>query len=239
MNEKKMRRFVVFAFIVISVSFYSAWNSDNSNQEPWTGDEKQSLRIENYDSPKAINELNKLEIKGRSPKTGYSRSQFSSGWANIDGCDARNLVLQRDLADKKLADDGCIVLSGKLNDPYTGKEILFLRGPNTSSAVQIDHVVALSDAWQKGAQFISASERLRLANDSLNLLAVDGPINMKKSDGDAATWLPPNKGYRCQYVARQVAVKVKYKLWVTKPEHDAISKILASCPEQRVPITDQ
>jgi hypothetical protein len=129
----------------------------------------------------------------------------------------------------------CRVASGTLHDPYTGKTIGFVRGNSTSTAVQIDHVVALSDAWQKGAQQLTAAQRTALANDPLNLLAVDGPTNEAKGDGDAATWLPPNRSYRCQYAARQVSVKATYSLWVTQAEHDAIARVLASCPDQQVP----
>jgi hypothetical protein len=96
--------------------------------------------------------------------------------------------------------------------------------------VQIDHVVALSDAWQKGAQKLSLATRTALANDPLNLLAVKGRLNSQKGDGDAATWLPPLKSYRCAYVARQVAVKAKYSLWVTVAEKAAIKGILDKCP---------
>jgi hypothetical protein len=110
-----------------------------------------------------------------------------------------------------------------------------MRGPD-SSKVQIDHVVALSDAWQKGAQQLTSEQRYQLANDPLELLAVDGQANTQKSDGDAATWLPPNKPYRCAYVARQVAVKQKYQLWITAAEHDAMQRVLSSCPSQLLPV---
>ncbi|WP_235013125.1 HNH endonuclease family protein [Arthrobacter sp. SLBN-100] len=129
----------------------------------------------------------------------------------------------------------CTVKTGVLADPYTGATIHFVRGTTTSSAVQIDHVVALSDAWQKGAQQLTADVRTAFANDPLNLQATDGPTNMQKGDGDAATWLPPSKGVRCEYVARQVSVKAKYSLWLTQAEHDAIANILAGCPGQRGP----
>ncbi|WP_322786072.1 HNH endonuclease family protein [Intrasporangium oryzae] len=122
-----------------------------------------------------------------------------------------------------------------LVSPYTGTRISFLRGQSTSTAGQIDHVVALSDAWQKGGQRLSPASRTAFANDPLNLLAVDGPTNEAKGDGDAATWLPPMKSYRCAYVARQVAVKDKYGLWVTTAEHDAIARILQSWPKQKLP----
>ena len=182
--------------------------------------------------------LAELPVKGRAPKTGYSRDQFGQAWADVDrnGCDTRNDILRRDLVNKtyKPGTGDCNVLSGDLPDPYTGRNIHFQRGPH-SSAVQIDHVVALSNAWQTGAQKIGSDKRLTFANDPLNLLAVDGPTNEAKGDGDAATWLPANKRFRCSYVARQVAVKKKYHLWVTSAEHDAIAGILSGCPGQTLP----
>lgn len=176
-----------------------------------------------------------LPTKGRAPKTGYKRSQFGDGWAKAGGCDTRNVILRRDLANAVLGDDNCKVQAGALSDPYTGQRIAFKRGANSSGAVQIDHVVALSNAWQTGAQQLSSEQRISLANDPLELLAVDGPANQQKGDGDAATWLPSNKPFRCQYIARQIAVKKKYSLWVTPPERTTMERILASCPEQRLP----
>jgi len=173
-------------------------------------------------------DLAKLPVKGRAPKTGYSRAQFGDGWGTSLGCDTRNIILARDLKDI-VRDQKCRVLSGVLNDPYTGKKITFTRGETTSDDVQIDHVVALSNAWQTGAQQLAYERRVALANDPLNLLAVDGPANEKKSDGDAATWLPANKPFRCQYVERQIAVKLKYGLWVTSPERSAMATILQKC----------
>lgn len=183
--------------------------------------------------------LAKLPVKGRAPRTGYMREQFGAAWADVDhnGCDQRNDVLARDMTNEtfKPGTRNCVVLTGTLKDPYTGRTIAFTRGQGTSEAVQIDHVVALSDAWQKGAQMLPADSRVRLGNDPLNLLAVDGPTNQSKGDGDAATWLPGVKSYRCSYVARQVEVKAKYGLWVTQAEHDAIAGVLAGCPGQKLP----
>ena len=160
-------------------------------------------------------------------------------WADVDhnGCDTRNDILSRDLSGVKhrFGTHSCVVKSGTLQDPYTGKSITFKRGQKTSTAVQIDHVVALSDAWQKGAQKLAKSVRTELANDPYNLLAVQGRANQQKSDGDAATWLPSNKGFRCEYVARQIGVKHKYSLWVTAAEKSAMERVLASCPAQTVP----
>ena len=194
------------------------------------------VRAEAATAPLASVVLEKLAVKGRAPKTGYDRDLFSDGWGNISGCDTRNFILKRDLTlITWRSGENCMVATGKLVDPYTGKTIKFVRGVKTSLAVQIDHVVAVSDAWQKGAQQISSKARYSFYNDPLNLLAVDGPTNSAKGDGDAATWLPPNKSYRCAYVARQVAVKAKYKFWVTSAEKTAIQGILAKCPKQPVP----
>jgi hypothetical protein len=178
-----------------------------------------------------------LAVKGRAPKTGYSRDDFGAAWSDVDhnGCDTRNDILNRDLANKQWrpGTHDCVVIAGTITDPYTGKPITFAKA--RASDVQIDHVVALSDAWQKGAQQWDATKRKAFANDPLELLAVDGPTNMRKGDGDTATWLPPNKPFRCPYVARQVAVKAKYGLWVTQAEHDAMARVLATCPGQKLP----
>ncbi|WP_336651564.1 MULTISPECIES: HNH endonuclease family protein [unclassified Leucobacter] len=182
----------------------------------------------------AVEVLDAIPVKGRAPKTGYDRrAGFGDGWQDPDrnGCDARNDVLRRDLVDVSI-DERCRVLSGVLRDPYTGADIDFLRGERSSQAVQIDHVVALSDAWQKGAQALAREQRIAFANDPLNLLAVDGAANSRKGDGDAATWLPPERGFRCEYVARQISVKAAYGLWVTDAEGDAMRRVLASCPDQ-------
>ncbi|WP_141361912.1 HNH endonuclease family protein [Glutamicibacter uratoxydans] len=181
-------------------------------------------------APQAQELLNSLAVKGRAPKSGYERSKFGSAWSDVEhnGCDTRNDILSRDLdvSSYKQGTNGCVVLTGSLQDPYTGKYIEFQRGQGTSNAVQIDHIVALSDAWQKGAQKLSADQRLKLANDPLNLLAVDGPTNGSKSDSDAASWLPPNRDYWCPYVTAQIEVKHKYSLWVTKAEKSSMLRVL-------------
>ncbi|WP_280311987.1 HNH endonuclease family protein [Nocardia abscessus] len=181
--------------------------------------------------------LNSLRVADRAPRTGYSRDEFGPPWSdNVsvpgggNGCDTRNDILQRDLTDVTFKSGKCIVATGTLADPYTGKTINFKRGTKSSDEVQIDHVIALSDAWQKGAQQLSAERRRELANDPLNLQAVDGPTNQSKSDSDASEWLPPIKGYHCAYVTRQVQVKAAYQLWVTPAEKDAMVRILTACP---------
>jgi hypothetical protein len=176
-----------------------------------------------------------LSVKGRAPKDHYSREAFGQAWQDVDrnGCDTRNDILRRDLASVGFMEGSkCRVASGTIVEPYTGKAVDFRRGPESSKEIQIDHVVALGDAWQKGAQSLSPQQRLSLANDPLNLIAADGPANQQKSAGDAATWLPKNKNIRCHYVARQISVKASYGLWVTQPEKDAMNRVLDSCPEQ-------
>ncbi|MGZ4652987.1 MAG: HNH endonuclease family protein [Oryzihumus sp.] len=192
--------------------------------------------------------LRTLKVRGRAPKTGYTREQFGQAWSDAvdvpgghNGCDTRNDILRRDLTGEtiKPRTRGCIVLTGTLHDPYGGATIAFRRGNGTSTLVQIDHVVALSNAWQTGAGTWSATKRAELGNDPLNLMAVQGNLNSAKGDGDTATWLPPRKAFRCTYVARQVAVKARYGLWVTAAEHDAMARILATCPGQPLPTEAQ
>ncbi|MFI9614866.1 HNH endonuclease family protein [Streptomyces sp. NPDC052023] len=176
-----------------------------------------------------------LPVKGRAPRTGYDRDRFGSPWADTDSndCGTRDDILKRDLVSVEFSDGSCEVASGTLDpDPYTGKDVTFARG---RSQVDIDHVVALSDAWQKGAQQWDPGKRIAFANDPLNLVAVDAGTNRAKGDGDTATWLPPNRSYRCAYVAAQVAVKKKYGLWVTAAEKSAMTEVLSDCPGRRLP----
>jgi len=179
--------------------------------------------------------------KGRAPKTGYTRAQFGPDLTKSDfdrnGCDTRNDILKRDLTKivVKEKTKSCVVMSGVLVDPFSGESINFAQGVKTSSDIQIDHLVALSNAWQTGALMLTADQRKAFANDPLNLLAVKGKLNSQKGESDAATWLPPLKSYRCDYVSRQIAVKMKYKLWFTAPEKEAMIRILKTCPEKALP----
>lgn len=223
------RRSVAVGILLLLLAGSLLLNPDNYVTGPPQTDDSSNVTSE------ILATLEALEIKGRAPKTGYTRSQFGDGWATtVLGCDMRNEILRRDLVNT-IINTECHVVSGILQDPYSAKTIDFQRGPTSSQTVQIDHVVALSDAWQKGAQQLSYERRVQFANDPLELLAVDGPTNQEKGDGDAATWLPPNKVFRCQYVARQIAVKKKYNLWVTQPEKDAMRRVLDTCPAQKLP----
>lgn len=186
----------------------------------------------------ALMQLELLPVKGKAPKTGYERAEkFGSPWTDDsdaplahNGCDTRSDIIMRDLVDRTYKSNSkCVVLKGTLHDQYTGTTIAYVRGPQTSSAVQVDHVVALSNAWQTGAQQLIQQQRISLANDPRNLQAVQGRANQQKSDQDTASWLPPNKSYRCTYVSRQIQVKRIYRLWVTPAEKAAMIRVLQNC----------
>jgi hypothetical protein len=199
----------------------------------------QAIRFSEATEVTASSVLSSLPVKGRAPKTGYTRAQFGQAWADVDrnGCDTRNDMLKRDLTNitYKVKTRDCVVLTGVLVDRYSGETINFVRGNVTSMEVQIDHVVALSNAWQTGAFKLTVVQRTALANDPMNLFAVKGRLNSQKGDGDTATWLPPLKSFRCAYVAQQIAVKAKDSLWVTSPEKEAMARILTACPKQALP----
>jgi hypothetical protein len=186
------------------------------------------------DTPAPLQVLNSLNVKPAASMDGYSRDRFGAPWTDDNDdplghnhCDTRDDILARDLTDT--VRHGCKVMSGLLISPYTGEPVEFKRGVKTSGAVQIDHIVPLADAWRTGAQNLSESMRIDLANDPENLIAVDGPSNDRKGDQDASQWLPPETSFQCAYVERQIDVKAQYRLWVTQPEHDAIARILSNC----------
>lgn len=188
-------------------------------------------------SSQALSALNGLKVAARGTMSDYDRETLFGGWIDADGncADTRQEILARDL-DEVVSTDGCKVDSGVLDpDPYTGARIEFVRGPATSSDVQIDHVVSLGNAWITGARNLSQDRRVEFANDPLNLLAVDGPANQAKSDKPADAWLPANAGFRCEFVAIQIAVKAKYDLWVTAPERNTMTEVLTGCQDQQLP----
>lgn len=188
----------------------------------------------------AAEALAALVVKGSAPRTGYERDLFH--WrSDVDrnGCDTRNDVLRRDLRSVLFGAGtrGCLVLTGTLPDPYSGETLRMVRGGG--DGIDVDHVVALGNAWVSGAARWSEEQRTRFGNDPLNLLAVSASQNRQKGDGDAATWLPASKAFRCAYVARQVAVKRSYALAVKPAERAAIERVLSRCPGQPMPTSAQ
>lgn len=229
MKKLWLRRLSAVILALVSVGVWLVLNPE-SYETIFVRENDDSVAVPEVGEGKlAIEVLELLEVKGRAPKTGYARTGFYDGWPLVDGCSLRQKILKREFGESAVLDD-CNVVAGEFDEPYTGEHMVFTDKAQIAKSLQIDHVVALSDAWQKGAQYLNASVRYEIATDPLNLLAVDGPANEKKSDGDAATWLPANKKFRCQYVARQVSVKYKYGLWVTKAEKEAISQVLKNCP---------
>ncbi len=231
--KRKIRRLIAGIVAVIGVVAWLVANPVSYETEYVEEAEAVETASSTSDNgaPLATEILAQLEVKGRAPKTGYKRTEFYNGWPMVDGCSLRQRILKREFGDSAVL-DGCTVIAGEFDEPYTGEHRIFTEKSEISK-IQIDHVVALSDAWQKGAQYMPYEVRNSIATDPLNLLAVDGSANEKKSDGDAATWLPPNKKFRCAYVARQVSVKYKYGLWVTEAEKEAILRVLTNCPNER------
>ena len=228
-----MRRFLIVLTVLVGGVTFVLANPESYEQfrteQVAAGDEE--ILVPTGSITLASEGLELLEVKGRAPKTGYSREEFYNGWPTVDGCNLRQKIIKREFGETAVL-DGCNVISGEYDEPYTGQHLVFTKREEISKGIQIDHVVALSDAWQKGAQYKDKDTRYAIATDPLNLLAVDATANTKKSDGDAATWLPSNKKFRCEYVARQVSVKYKYGLWVTAAEKEAIAGILANCPDE-------
>ncbi|WP_254185650.1 GmrSD restriction endonuclease domain-containing protein [Nocardioides panacis] len=173
--------------------------------------------------------------------TGYDRNQFGTEWDDAvggfsysrNGCDTRNDLLARDLQREVVESNGCVVDSGVLAyDPYSGDRNYYFDKHDNDYATDLDaeHIVALGNAWVTGAQQLSAAQRAALANDPTNLMLVNPSLNRQKGDADFATWLPPNKQFRCSYAARQIRVKAQYHLWVTAPERAAMERVLVTCP---------
>lgn len=234
----RIRRIAVVLIAVGAFCVYLLLNPNSYEYAAWLDPdlekpEEIALKPEQTkaDSTKAKDVLENLAVQEKGSPKKYYRKLFYDNWG-IDkyGCSTREVILQRDLKNTTLK--GCKVQTGTLNDPYTGKIVDFKRGQDTSDAVQIDHVVALSNAWATGAYKLDAETRYKLSQDPLNLLAVEGQANQEKSDGAADTWLPSNQAFQCQYVARQISIKYKYHLWVTPAEKSAMQKVLALCPDE-------
>ena len=182
----------------------------------------------------ALRELRALPVSDAYVPARYDRDAFGQAWADVDhnGCDTRNDVLRRDLTAvvTRPGTNGCVVLSGTLHDPYTGRTIAFERGNTSSLAVQIDHRVPLSYAWRHGAASWTPKQRETFANDqATNLVAVDGPANEEKSDSGPAEWMPANTGDACNYAASFVTVATKWRLSIATDDKHALDRTLTGC----------
>ncbi len=229
---------VVATAVVVVVGFV-VWRQEQltSDSLPWSTPTTPTAPVAGtagYDQARA--DAGRLPVRGWDLTTDFTRARFGEAWSddvNVEfghnGCNTRDDILRRDLADLVVRSGTCFAQSGVLHDPYGNETIAFTRGPETSNAVQVDHVVSLSDAWYKGARDWDDQRRRDFANDPRNLLAVGGSLNVDKAYRDAASWLPPNVGFRCRFVARQVAVKTAYGLWVSAKEKQAMEQVLAGC----------
>lgn len=175
----------------------------------------------------ALKAAKALQVRGRAATTDYSRDAFGAAWKDVDrnGCDTRNDILKRDFSTAifKAGTGDCKVIGGTWTDPYSNESYTFDKAP---SGAQIDHVVALKNAWQMGADLWTDQMRVEYANDPLNLIVTIASLNQQKSDSNAASWLPPYKPGRCAFIATQIAVKTKWKLYVTDAEKEVFVAIL-------------
>jgi hypothetical protein len=173
--------------------------------------------------------LAKVRVGGRGAKTGYRRTQdFGEAWVDVDanGCRTRDDILSRDLQ-VTARRDACVVTTGVLRDPYTGRRIDFSKA--RADEVQVDHVFPLGLAWQLGAPQWSQGERVAFANDPEELLAVEGQANQDKGDSGPDSWLPPDHAYRCTYVIRFTRIAYTYDLRLTPAMRGAIERQLDAC----------
>lgn len=180
------------------------------------------------------------EVPARIRGHDYRRAAFGESWTDDNsapgghnGCDTRNDILDRDLVDKtyvSISRCANAVATGTLHDPYTSETINLVRGNQTGAAVQIDHLVPLAYAWDQGARNWTDEMRVRFANDPANLLAVDGPVNKDKGDGEPAVWMPPNRAFWCQYAVQFAAVMRGYGLPLDAPSAPVLREAVATCP---------
>jgi hypothetical protein len=220
--------------ILVAIAGAVGWQYYRESRNPHADAGPSPTATPDYDA--ARRQMEALPVHPWDRVSDFKRYRFGEAWSddvNVEfghnGCNTRDDILRRDLADLVVRPGTCFAQSGVLHDPYTGSTIDFVRGLGTSSTVQIDHVVALSDAWYKGARGWDDQRRRDFANDPRNLLAVAGQVNFDKAFRDAASWLPPNVAFRCAFVARQVEVKTAYQLWVSANEKDAMRGVLRGC----------
>jgi hypothetical protein len=249
-NPAKSRRRILAAVLAIlviaAVAAVLFWQERSTRQSSgpsptWRAEPTSTAAPANKPAPTARydtarQQLKQLEVRGWDRTSDFKRSQFGKAWSDdVDvefgrnGCNTRDDILRRDLQNLVVRRGTCYAQSGTLLDPYSGVTIDFVRSPDTSKAIEIDHVVALADAWYKGARSWDPQRRLDFANDPRNLLAVSPKANFDKAFRDAASWLPPNEAFRCDFVARQIEVKAAYGLWMSAKEKKAMDEMLSRC----------
>jgi hypothetical protein len=214
------------------------WQIETGPPEPVSSIDQGDVPEGTLDPAAASAALLDLPIEDKTSLDGYERGcgegegcVFGPAWADVDrnGCDQRNDVLHRDLAEIEVRDgtQGCVVVAGLLDDPYTGATVEFLK--EDAAEVPIDHVVPLAAAWVQGAAEWTTDERTAFANDLGNLMATTREQNSAKGDSTAEEWLPPDPAYGCSYATVVITVKDRYALSVTPAEADTLEELLATC----------
>lgn len=172
----------------------------------------------------ALTYLGQLTVEAEGSSDGYSRDKFPHWSSQGDNCNTREVVLERD-GENVQQDSACAAVSGTWRSAYDDGVW------TAASDVDIDHVVALSEAWRSGANSWTTSKRQGFANDLTRsqLIAVTDNVNQSKGDDDPAEWMPPNTGYHCMYARMWVSVKHHYDLSVDSAEKSALSGVLNGC----------
>lgn len=225
--------------IAIGAAGMALWlnHTEPQRAEPPAGPDPTGTALPDAELARA--DLERLTVAWNRNWESYDRTAFGPGWSGrggeprlSDGCTAREDVMKRDLTEVRLADsNSCLVLSGTLLDPYSGERLPYNRFK--ASEIEIDHVVALGDAWRSGASGWSAEQRERFANDLGNLLAVQKQANQDKGSKTPDQWRP-REGYWCDYARRWVAVKARWQLTVQPTEKSALADMLGSCTPRAI-----
>jgi Protein of unknown function (DUF1524) len=232
-------RLLVLVAVLLSLTGCEVeWQVEAGAPEPASSVGQGDVPEGTLDPAAAAAALDALPVAAKTSLDGYDRDCGSGGgcvfgpaWADIDrnGCDQRNDVLHRDLAEVEVRDgtQGCVVIAGVLDDPYSGETVQFAK--ETAAEVPIDHVVPLAAAWVQGAAGWTAEERRLFANDPANLMATTREQNSSKGDSTADEWVPEHRDYGCSYATVVVTVKHTYSLSVTSDEAAALESLLATC----------
>ncbi len=172
----------------------------------------------------AKKELAKLKVKKEISLSGYTRAKFPHWIDQGHSCSTREAVLKRDGLGVLTGSD-CYPITGVWYSPYDGTLV------TSPHKVDIEHLVALSEAWRSGAKSWSTTKRRAFANDLKHseLWISDHPINMDKGGKDPGRWLPPRKAFRCTYARSYVNVKYVWGLAVNTTEKKALGNLLGQC----------
>jgi len=209
------------AVLVVAVSAGAANASVGESSSRFIDSESGSRRLLSEDARTVLSSI-KVENEYRS---GYRRSFFVH-WSDLDGngCDAREDVLKRDSISKPQVDPyRCYVVAGDWYSPYDGSKL------SDRTDVDIDHVVALKEAWDSGAWAWSDSQRKAYANDLTDgrtLIAVRDRVNVSKGDKDPSNWMPPLRSYWCTYLGNWISIKARWDLSMDRSEFGRINNVL-------------